>query len=86
MMLMAVATQMVKFQEEVKGEELPPSALEVINILRKEGPLTPKELFEKTTFAPRTVRYALKILLDRKLVKKVPNLNDLRQNKYVALG
>lgn len=64
---------------------LPPSAVEVLSILRREGPLTPKDLFGRTSLAPRTVRYALKVLLDSKLVKKVPNLHDLRQNLYVAL-
>lgn len=80
---MVLAASMVKEYEE--SGSLPPSALEVLNILKREGPLTPKDLFERTSFAPRTVRYALRVLLDNKLVKKVPNLQDLRQNVYVAL-
>ncbi len=80
---MVLATQMLKENEYV--DNLPPSALEVLSVLRREGPLTPKELFEKTELAPRTVRYALKVLLNYKLVKKVPNLQDLRQNFYVVL-
>ncbi len=80
---MVLATSIVKEYEEAGS--IPPSALEILSILRREGPLTPKDLFEKTSFAPRTVRYALKVLLDNKLVKKVPNLQDLRQNVYVVV-
>ncbi|MFB0561556.1 MAG: winged helix-turn-helix transcriptional regulator [Candidatus Lokiarchaeia archaeon] len=69
-------------KEEVKICHLPQSALVVVKILRKEGALTPKDIFKKTKFAPRTVRYALKTLLENGIVDKVPNLLDLRQNKY----
>lgn len=79
---MVLATSMLEKREEAGN--LPPSALEVLNVLRREGRLTPKELFERTDLAPRTVRYALRVLLDYKLVKKVPNLQDLRQNFYVV--
>ncbi len=73
-------------EEEVKICHLPQSALVVVKILRKEGALTPKEIFKKTSFAPRTVRYALKTLLENGVVDKVPNLLDLRQNKYRVIA
>lgn len=76
---------LLTLEEKNEMLHLPPSAMEVLSILRREGPLTPKDLFGRTNLAPRTVRYALKVLLDSKLVKKVPNLHDLRQNLYVAL-
>lgn len=77
-----------KFEEniEVKVYHLPQSALVVVKILKKEGALTPKEIFKKTNFAPRTVRYALKTLLENGVVDKVPNLLDLRQNKYKVVA
>ncbi|WXG41151.1 MAG: winged helix-turn-helix transcriptional regulator [Candidatus Freyarchaeum deiterrae] len=67
---------------EDKIGHLPQSALVVVEILRKDGALTPKDIFQKTNFAPRTVRYALKTLLESNVIEKVPNLMDLRQNKY----
>ena len=67
---------------EAKIGHLPQSALVVVEILRREGALTPKDIFQKTNFAPRTVRYALKTLLESNTIEKVPNLLDLRQNKY----
>lgn len=80
---MVLATSML--EKGGDANSLPPSALEVLSVLRREGPLTQKDLFEKTDLAPRTVRYALKVLLEYKLVKKIPNLHDLRQNFYVVL-
>lgn len=71
-----------KIKNESKSFHLPQSALVVVKILREEGALTPKDIFQKTNFAPRTVRYALKTLLENNVIEKVPNLLDLRQNKY----
>lgn len=71
-----------KLKNESKNVHLPQSALVVVKILREEGALTPKDIFQKTNFAPRTVRYALKTLLENNVIEKVPNLLDLRQNKY----
>jgi|GEM_PF-1422076 len=86
--MVTVAEYVVEKPEEkleekgAKACHLPQSALVVVEILRKNGAMTPKEIFKKTNFAPRTVRYALKTLLENGIVDKVPNLLDLRQNKY----
>ncbi len=79
---MASTAVVEKVKEKEENCHLPQSALIVMEILRKEGALTPKAIFKKTNFAPRTVRYALKTLLENGIVDKVPNLLDLRQNKY----
>ncbi|MEM3563801.1 MAG: MarR family transcriptional regulator [Candidatus Jordarchaeaceae archaeon] len=67
---------------KVGTAHLPPSALVVMEILRREGSLTPKDIFQRTSLSPRTVRGALKTLMENNLIEKVPNLLDLRQNKY----
>lgn len=74
-----------KLQEELKTMKLTKSQLIVLDILRSSGKdgVTPKQLLDKVSFAPRTVRYALRKLLKRKLIKRVPCLQDMRQWIYV---
>lgn len=67
---------------QVRTAHLPPSALVVVEILRREGALTPKDILQRTKLSPRTVRGALKTLMENKVIEKVPNLLDLRQNRY----
>jgi DNA-binding MarR family transcriptional regulator len=57
----------------------------VLDLLRSNGKkgTTPKQLLDKVSFAPRTVRYALRKLLKLKLVKRVPCLQDMRQHVYI---
>jgi DNA-binding MarR family transcriptional regulator len=57
----------------------------VLDLLRKNGMngATPKQLLDKVSFAPRTVRYALRKLLKKKLIRRVPCLQDMRQWIYV---
>ncbi len=71
----------VKMEDEIK---LTKSQKIVLEVLRKEGAMTPKLLLDKVDFAPRTVRYALRKLLKKKLIKRIPNLQDMRQWVYVA--
>ncbi len=71
--------------EELKNLKLTKSQMIVLEILRKNGKdgVTPKQLLDKVSFAPRTVRYALRKLLKKKLIKRVPCLQDMRQWIYV---
>lgn len=57
----------------------------VLDLLRKKGKrgVTPKQLMEEISFAPRTVRYALRKLLRRNLIKRIPCLQDMRQWIYL---
>jgi DNA-binding MarR family transcriptional regulator len=74
-----------KLQEELKNMRLTKSQLIVLDILRSSGKdgVTPKQLLDKVSFAPRTVRYALRKLLKKQLIKRVPCLQDMRQWIYV---
>lgn len=71
--------------EEIKDMKLTKSQMLVLSILRKTGRegVTPKQLLDNVSFAPRTVRYALRKLLKRNLIKRVPCLQDMRQWIYV---
>jgi DNA-binding MarR family transcriptional regulator len=61
----------------------PPSALKIVRVIQTLGPLTGKQIVNKTQLAPRTVRYALKQLVAEGLIARVPNLGDLRQTLFV---
>lgn len=69
-------------QMETPLIKLSPSIKQIYYILKEQGPQTPKEISAKTSYAPRTLRYALKKLLELNLIKKTPNFEDLRQNYY----
>ena len=62
---------------------LPASAMEVVRILQaRSKPMTAQEISSKVKYSPRTVRYALLMLQEREIVKKVPNLHDMRKVRY----
>jgi DNA-binding MarR family transcriptional regulator len=71
--------------EELDIVRLTKSQTIVLDLLRKNGMngATPKQLLDKVSFAPRTVRYALRKLLKKKLIRRVPCLQDMRQWIYV---
>ena len=74
-----------ELREELKNLKLTKSQLIVLDIPRSSGRkgVTPKQLLDKVSFAPRTVRYALRKLLKKQLIKRVPCLQDMRQWIYV---
>ena len=81
--LVTQKTELVSTQNvEIPEIKLSPSIKEVYYILKANGPQTPKEILAQTSYAPRTLRYALKKLLELHLIKKTPNFEDLRQNYY----
>jgi len=63
--------------------DLPPSAKFVLKILEYEGELTQRDIVEKTLLPPRTVRYALSILLKKGLISERYDLSrDARKKIY----
>ena len=64
------------------AHELPPSAKLVFKVLEYQGQLSQKELIEETMLPPRTVRYALSLLMNEGLVTKKISLRDSRQGLY----
>ncbi|MHA2359425.1 MAG: NAD(+)/NADH kinase [Candidatus Thorarchaeota archaeon] len=64
------------------AHELPPSAKLVYKVLEYKGQLSQKEIIEETMLAPRTVRYALSLLMSEGLVNKSVSLRDSRQGLY----
>lgn len=64
------------------AQELPPSAKLVLKVLEYQGQLSQKEIIEETKLPPRTVRYALSLLMSEGLVSKRLSLRDSRQGIY----
>ncbi len=64
--------------------ELPESALNVLGFLSKNGPTPPRDISRKSNIPLRTVSFALRTLLSRKLCHKIPNLGDMRRPLYIA--
>ena len=62
--------------------DLPRSALIVLDSLRSQGPLSPKQIATQAKLPPRTVSFALKKLIRVNLCRKIPNLQDMRQPLY----
>ncbi len=61
---------------------MPPSSKLLLKTLEYEGSLTQKELSSKTLLPDRTVRLALRHLLDKGYVKRRVSLRDTRQRIY----
>jgi NAD+ kinase len=68
--------------EDEKTLELPPSAKLVLKVLEYQGSMTQKRIIEETNLPPRTVRYALSLLVADALVRKQISLRDSRQALY----
>lgn len=62
--------------------DLPNSAKVVLNSLTIEGPMTPKTIIKKLDLPSRTITFALHTLVKEKIVRKTPNLADMRQPFY----
>ncbi|MHA2244317.1 MAG: MarR family transcriptional regulator [Candidatus Hodarchaeales archaeon] len=71
-------------QSSDKVTLLPKSAQEVYSLLCSNGALKPREIGMHTSLSNRTIRYALKILVDDMLVRRVPDLSDLRSHFYTV--
>ena len=61
---------------------LPQSSKIVLEILGTEGAMTHKDIVRKSQCSPRTIRYALKKLKEKKLLIEKMNMQDMRQIIY----
>jgi len=66
-------------------EKLPPSAKLVLKVLIEKKVVRFKELQEQTKLPTRNLRYALKILREKGLIKTLPCLDDARERMYSIL-
>lgn len=64
------------------AEGLSNSQRRVLKKIRELGKVLSSDLASKTRLAPRTVNFAVRELLRRGLIKKCPNLADMRTVWY----
>jgi DNA-binding MarR family transcriptional regulator len=64
--------------------ELPKSTLLVIDALKSNGPMAPRDISRTAEIPLRTVTFALKKLLSWNVCRRIPNLNDMRRPLYVV--
>jgi DNA-binding MarR family transcriptional regulator len=67
-----------------KTLNLSKSAIKVLELLESEDNIGVREITVKLNVSTRTVHYALKNLLSKRVIHKIPNLQDLRQSKYIV--
>ncbi|MHA1990919.1 MAG: winged helix-turn-helix domain-containing protein [Candidatus Hodarchaeales archaeon] len=69
---------------DVDWNKIPKNAISILKILRnnEKSKYKPLDLADKVSQNPRTVRYALKKLLDLGYVSREPDLEDLRTFYY----
>ncbi len=65
-------------------QSLPIPAIEIITLLKKEGVLSSREIlkFFNGKYEDKAVKYAIRRLLENKLIHRVPNLLDMRSVYY----
>lgn len=68
--------------ENGRTVRLPEKAIPLLRYLEDNGPRTQRELIEALDLPTRTVRYSIRRLLERDLIRKVPNLKDMRSVFY----
>ena len=62
--------------------KVPKSAKPILYLLNEHGVLTQKELLQLLNLPPKTARYALKRLKEEGIIQSVPDLMDMRSQKY----
>jgi len=72
---------------EFEKTKLTQSQLIILEVVKQSGTTgtTPKEIQGMVSFAPRTVRYALRSLQRSELVRRIPCLQDMRQSVYIPV-
>jgi len=71
----------IEFAKELQN--LPPSAKLILTVLRYERRLSIKEIIRKTMLPRRTVSYAIKLLLEKRLIRESKVLlRDVREKIY----
>ncbi|MHA2238909.1 MAG: hypothetical protein ACXAB2_11135 [Candidatus Hodarchaeales archaeon] len=68
----------------LKEVRLPESCKKVFSVIVEEGPVSSKEIVARVSCSTRSVRYALKRLLENEYVEKHPCLSDMRLTLYCA--
>jgi len=73
------------YEEKQALISLSPSSKFILYILKQRGPLSQKEILQKTLLPKRTAAYSLRKLLDYHFIKKNKNRKDKRISIFEIL-
>lgn len=63
--------------------KIPLPTLQILQMLKQEETLTPKHIQEKLPeYSPKDIKYALRRLREKSIIKRIPNLIDMRRVFY----
>lgn len=71
----------IKVENHLMVQSLNRSVQEIYNTIAGSR-IKVKDIEKRTTYSPRTVRHALRTLLDMDLIIQIPDLSDLRSHYY----
>ena len=66
----------------MKRRKLPRGGEDIIKVLDINGPMTQKQILGSVEQPERTVRYGIRRLLEKGILKKMSNLSDMRSVFY----
>ena len=66
----------------IEAYSVPLSAKKIFSILSNEGPLTSGDIEKRCQYSDRTIRNALKRLINIGVVKKIANFSDMRTSLF----
>lgn len=66
--------------------ELSPATKLVLKVLQLNGWMTQADITKETYLPTRTVKYAIRNLREKKVIKEKPDLDDLRKKYYRYKG
>ncbi|MCG3220138.1 MAG: hypothetical protein H7645_08710 [Candidatus Heimdallarchaeota archaeon] len=66
----------------MKRRKLPRGGEDIIKVLDISGPMTQKQILGSVDQPERTVRYGIRRLLEKGILKKMSNLSDMRSVFY----
>ena len=82
-MSMSEALNQISYKIELNLATLPPSAKEVYSILKNiKKDLVIEQIEKHCSYSSRSIRSALKLLMDRGLIRRKVDFNDLRRHYY----
>ncbi len=62
--------------------KLPKDSLPLLKFIENNGPLSQKSILESLKFPIRKLRYLLNRLVEDGILRRIPNLNDMRSVYY----
>ncbi|MHA1222620.1 MAG: hypothetical protein ACTSP3_05065 [Candidatus Heimdallarchaeaceae archaeon] len=67
----------------MKRRKLPRGGIDIIKVLDSYGPMTQKQILSSVDQPERTVRYGIRRLLEKGILKKMSNLSDISVFYYL---